>query len=173
MKRRRTIIFLMLLAASAQTGSCAGAELAPGGLAPPAIRTNEVVRTVDLRGRVVCLAEEMHRKHEAGLPTRHEHIWGFKADDGRLYTLLRGRFSDAIWIDERLRAKELLVKARLFPKAQILEVQSIKSVRNGMVQDLYYYCEVCAIKSISPEPCACCQGPVELVEKPLTAKSEE
>ena len=87
--------------------------------------------------------------------------------------MVRGRFSEAIWLDERVRAKELLVKARLFPKTQILELQRIKSLRDGVVQDLYYYCDICAIKSVSPEPCACCQGPVELVEKPLAGKGEE
>src|SRR5947207_409897 len=46
------------------------------------------VREVELRGRVVCLAEEMHRKHQALLPTRHDHLWGFQAEDGTFYTLL-------------------------------------------------------------------------------------
>jgi hypothetical protein len=41
-----------------------------------------------------------------------------------------------------------------------------------VVQDLYYYCAVCAIKSVSPEECACCQMPVELVEKPHEESSE-
>ena len=31
---------------------------------------------------------------------------------------------------------------------------------------------ICAIKSVSPEPCACCQGPVELVEQPLIKRPE-
>lgn len=115
----------------------------------------------------------MQREHKAELPTRHEHLWGFKSTEGSYYTLLRGRFSEAIWLDERVRAKELLVRARLFPKAQVIEVQNMKSVRNGVVQDFYYYCDVCAIKAVSPEPCACCQGSVELVEKPLSGTREE
>ena len=45
---------------------------------------------------------------------------------------------------------------------------NIKSIRNGVVHDLYYYCDICAIESVSPAECACCQGPVELVEKPLS-----
>jgi hypothetical protein len=131
------------------------------------------VQIIQLRGRVVCLPEEMRRQHKAELPTGHEHLWGFRSSEGNYYTLLRGRFSEAIWADERVRARELLLKARLFPKTQLLEVQNIRSVREGVVQDLYYYCDVCAIKSVSPELCACCQGPVELVEKPLSATGEE
>jgi len=75
-------------------------------------KTNETVRTIELRGRVVCLAEEMHRQHGAELPTKHEHQWGLKTDGGNCYTLLRGKFSEAIFVDERIRQKELVVKGQ-------------------------------------------------------------
>ena len=129
-------------------------------------------RAVELRGRVVCLAEEMHRLHDVPLPTNHEHLWGLQASDRMLYTLLRGKYSDAIFLDERVRQKELLIKARLFPNTQLLEITNLRSIKDGVVQDLYYYCDICAIKGVSPETCACCQGPVELVEKPLKDSSE-
>jgi len=146
-------------------------------LAIPACSTpkghrDNVVRTVILRGHVVCAAEELHRAHDAALPTRHEHLWALRAADGLAYTLLRSRFSESIWLDERIRARELEVKARLFPRTQTLEVERIRSVKDGVVQDLYYYCVICHIQSVAPEECACCQGPVELVEKPLGQSSE-
>jgi hypothetical protein len=125
-------------------------------------------QSVQVRGRVVCLAEEMHRAHGALLPTNHEHLWGFQARDGTCYTLLRSKFSEAIFLDEQLRKKELVLEARLFPKSQILEVTALRSFGDGKVQDLYYYCTVCSIKAVSPEPCACCQGPMELREGPLS-----
>ena len=125
------------------------------------------VIVIELRGRVVCIAEEMHRRHGAPLPTNHEHLWGLKARDGKIYTLLRGKFSEAIFVDERIRQKELLVKARLFPGTQVIELTRLLSVKAGVTQDIFYYCDVCAIESVSPEICSCCQGPVELIEKPL------
>jgi len=127
----------------------------------------EAVRTVELRGRVVCLTEEMHRQHGAELPTKHEHLWALKADDGKCYTILRGKFSEAIFVDERIRQKELVVKARLFPGSQVIEVERLRTVKAGVTQDIFYYCEVCAIESVSPEICACCREPVELRERPL------
>jgi hypothetical protein len=130
-------------------------------------KTNEAVRTIELRGRVICLAEEMHQRHGAELPTKHEHLWALKAGDDQCYTLLRGKFSEAIFVDERIRQKELLVKARLFPATQIIELTQLRSVKAGVVQDIFYYCNVCAIESVSPEICSCCQGPVELIERPL------
>ena len=145
---------------------------ARGSSGEPSRKTAGQIQAVELRGRVVCLAEEMQRRHQAELPTRHEHLWGFRAEDGKFYTLLRSKYSEAIFRDERVRQKELQVKARLFPDTQILELTNIRSVKHGVAQDLYYYCEVCAIKAVSPEPCACCQGPVVLVEKPLSDHSE-
>ena len=37
----------------------------------------------------------------------------------------------------------------------------------GVVHDLYYYCDTCAIRAVAPGDCVCCQAPVELVEKPI------
>jgi|SRR5882672_8772422 len=130
-------------------------------------KTNETARNVELRGRVVCLAEEMHRQHGAELPTKHEHQWGLKTGDGICYTFLRGKFSEAIFVDERIRQKELQVKARLFPGTHVIELTQLRSVKAGVVQDIFYYCDVCAIESVTPEICSCCQGPVELIEQPL------
>jgi hypothetical protein len=124
---------------------------------------------VQMRGRVVCLAEEMHRLHQTDLPTKHAHLYGFQTTDGTFYTLLRTRLSEALFVDARLREKELILKGRLLPQTQVFDVAAIRSVRNGVVCDLFYYCSVCDIESVSPDDCACCQGPVELVEKPLNA----
>src|SRR6266496_3318288 len=73
---------------------------------------------VEIRGRVVCLAEEMHQRYEAALPTGHEHLYGFKTQDRKYYTLLRTKFSEALFADPRFREKELLLKGRIFPNSQ-------------------------------------------------------
>jgi hypothetical protein len=130
------------------------------------------VQQVQWRGRVVCLPEVMHVRFGAELPTRHQHVWAFQTTNGNCYTLLEGKFSEAIFLDERVRARELEIKGRLFPQAHALELTFFHSVKNGVVQNLYYYCEICAIATVSPEPCACCQAPVELVEKPASEGDE-
>ena len=127
---------------------------------------------VTVRGRVVCLPEEMHRRHGVELPGGHGHIWALRTANGDLYTILPGRYAEGIFQDERIRAKELQVRARVLPKSQAIEILTVYSVRDGVVHDLYYYCDICAIKSVSPEICACCQGPVELTEKPLSQRED-
>ena len=125
------------------------------------------IQEIELRGSVVCLPEEMHRVYQTDLPTSHEHIYGFKTTNGVYYTLLRTKLSEALFADERLREKELLLTGNALPKSQIFNVTKMRSVRNGVVNDLYYYCDICAIRTVAPEPCVCCQAPVELVEEPL------
>lgn len=122
---------------------------------------------LELRGRLVCLPEEMHRLYQADLPANHTHVPGLKTQDGEYLLLLRTKLSAALFLDARLGEKELVLKGRAFPGSHILDVHSIRSVRNGVMHDLYYYCAVCHIQAVSPEPCACCQGPMELVERPL------
>jgi hypothetical protein len=139
----------------------------------PAVNTspNESSQ-VQLRGRVVCLTEEKQPGSRTALPVRHEHAWGFKTADGKLYSLRRTRFSEAIFLDESVRARELVLKARVSPDRQEIDVSTIHSIRNGVEHDLYYYCDVCSIQLVAPEICVCCQGPVRLVEKPLSDKSD-
>jgi hypothetical protein len=138
---------------------------------PPARQSSNSDETqqVELQGTVICLAEEMEKQYHAELPINHEHIYGFKSNDGVFYTLLRTKFSEALFADERLRKKELIVKGRVFPKTQVLEVMgNLRSVAKGVVNDLYYYCDICAIQTVAPGRCMCCQEPVELVERPLS-----
>lgn len=132
-----------------------------------AAKTGAAPQAVELRGRIVCLPEEMHELYHTDLPTNHEHVYGFKTADGSFYTLLRTKPSEALFVDEQVIKKELILKGRVFPNTHIFEMTGMKSVRNGVVYDLYYYCDVCEIKTLSPGPCMCCQGPVKLVEQAL------
>ena len=117
----------------------------------------------ELKGHIVCLGEENGKA-----PANHEHVWGFKTNDGKTCKLVRAKLSEALFIDKRLRERELLLKGKFSPDGSAFEVTAIHSVKNGVVYEVYYWCEICAIESVAPEICVCCQGPVELVEKPLT-----
>ena len=139
-------------------------------LKTPEATSKQATQLVTLRGKVVCLPEEMHRLYDASLPTVHEHIYGFRTEDGKYYTLLRTKFSEALFADQGFREKLLLLRGRIFPNTQVFEPTIIRSVRNGVIQDLYYYCDVCDIEAVAPGQCECCQGPTELIEKPLVEK---
>ncbi len=127
----------------------------------------ETAKEVRIRGHLVCLAEVMYDLYRADLPADHEHLYGFKTADGEFYTLLRTNLSEALFVDERLHQKTLIIMGRTFPKTHLLEAIRLQSVRDGVVHDLYYYCDTCAIRAAAPGDCVCCQAPVELVEKPV------
>ena len=134
---------------------------------PPGEKAVEQSKEIRLRGLIVCLAEEMQRLYRSQLPTPHEHFYGFKTTDGKFYTLLRTRTSEAFFSDKRLHERELIVQGRVLPNTQILDAIPVGSVHNGKIYDLYYWCTVCAIRTPIPGDCMCCQQPVEFVEKAL------
>jgi hypothetical protein len=118
----------------------------------------------ELRGRVVCMSENNETPKASA---NHEHVLGFKTGDGKVYKLTKTRFSEALFADKRLHEKELLLKGNVSEDKKSFDALTIRSIKNGVVHDLYYWCEICAIESVSPDICGCCRMPVELVEKPL------
>ena len=56
---------------------------------------------------------------------------------------------------------------RLLPGSQLLQVVEVHSVRNGQLHEVYYWCDVCAIKRFEKKTCECCLGPMELREVPV------
>lgn len=126
---------------------------------------------VKLRGNIVCLAEEMHTHYKVELFGKHEHLYGVKTENGKYYTLLRTSLAEALFVDERLHEKYLIINGRVFPKTQLLEIIRFFSIKDGIVHELYYYCDTCYIRSVAPGDCDCCQAPVELIEKPLNVDS--
>ena len=120
-----------------------------------------------IRGHLICLVEAMHDLYRADLPANHEHLYGFKTADGAFYTLLHTNLSEALFVDKRLHQKTLIITGRTFPRTHLLEAIRLQSFHDGVVHDLYYYCDTCAIRAAAPGDCVCCQAPAELVEKPI------
>ncbi len=137
--------------------------------APAQDRSNpsEEAQTVSLRGRVVCLTEELQKLYQV-LPDceTRGHVYTLKTGEGKLYPFLPVDTAAAVWMDERYRQRELQVTARLFPQTKFIEVIKLQSWRNGKLHDLYYFCDVCNISTHKPGPCECCQEPVEFRETP-------
>lgn len=155
----------------------ATALLSAGTLSMPAQAQNkqadEDARTVSLRGRIVCLTEELDKRFNV-LPdcdNRH-HVYSLKTANGKIYPLLPTDSAAAVWMDERFRQRELQITARAFPNTDYIEVIKLQSWLSRKLHDLYYYCDVCAITTFKPGPCECCQEPVEFRETPAEDNSD-
>jgi rubrerythrin len=71
-----------------------------------------------------------------------------------------------MFADERLRERELFVRARKTDSDE-LETIKIYSVRGGKLHDLDYFCEVCNVAAYAPGLCPCCRQTLVLRETPL------
>ena len=120
---------------------------------------------VSLRGRIVCLTEELDKRFNV-LPVCDEqhHVYSVKTGDGKIYPLLPTESAAAVWMDERFRQRELQITARAFPNTNYIEVIKLQSWVNSKLYNLYYYCDICAITAFKPGACECCQEPVEFRE---------
>ena len=138
----KTLTLLLLVLLAPFSRAAAGEDNAP---------------LVVLRGRVVCL----EGKCDGAAPR-----FAMRATDQNLYTFLESDELAAIFLDPRVRGRELQITARLQAKDR-LEIIKVKSIIDGRVYDLYYFCEVCNITAYVPGPCPCCRKELELRETPL------
>jgi hypothetical protein len=140
------------------------------------------------RGRLVCVAEELARKWRADVPVVHDHILGFLVDAraartdvdpnaqaqlAGLWILLRTSQSEALFVDPRFRAADLILTGRRFPEASVVEVSGVAWIRDEIIYAPYYWCDVCSIRTVDPSICACCQREVELREERLSEAPRE
>lgn len=142
----------------------ASSLLAAGSLSINAVAQDKA-QTTALRGRVVCLTEELEKLYQVTADCQNRgHAYSLKTSDGKFYPFLPTDSAAAIWMDERFRRRELQVTVRIFPQTQFIEVIKLQSRLSGKLHDLYYFCDVCMISSHKPGPCECCQEPVQFRE---------
>ncbi|MGH9751176.1 MAG: hypothetical protein ACREA2_00180 [Blastocatellia bacterium] len=124
-------------------------------------------QTVSLRGKVICLTEELQKPYQIAPDCRTRgHVYTLKTSADKFHPFLPVSTAAAIWMDERFRQRDLQVTARAFPATDFIEVIKLQSWRDGKLHDLYYFCDICYISSHKPGPCECCQEPFEFRETP-------
>jgi hypothetical protein len=89
----------------------------------------------------------------------------FRTDSGSSYSLKRTPASEALFVDTNLWPKHLLLGGKLLDNSFEV-IGNLRSVKNGQVHELFYYCDVCSIATSAPGLCACCREPTVLTEKP-------
>jgi hypothetical protein len=155
--RRRFIATSLLTAGAVSFPALAQDKTKPSGEA----------QTVSLRGRVICLTEELQKPYQVTPDCdARGHVYTLKTAEGKLYPFLPVDTAAAIWTDERFRQRDLQITARTFPNTDFIEVIRLQSWRDGKLHNLYYFCDVCYISSHKPGPCECCQEPYEFRETP-------
>jgi hypothetical protein len=117
---------------------------------------------LELRGRVVCLDAADQPRACGPAP----HRFALDAADGRVHPFLPADALAGIFEDPRIRASELVVRARAAARDAV-EIIKVFTVKDGVRHDAYYYCDVCHITAYVPGRCPCCGRDMELRETPL------
>lgn len=134
-----------------------------GGVRPDDV---PALKTETFRGRVVPLAVLLAESGVKLDPDAAPAWLALRGEDGKVYPLVKDAGARLFFKDARLRDRPMRLTGRLVPGSQLLQVVAVQSYRGGALQDLYYWCDICTIKSHDPDVCGCCGGPVELREEP-------
>jgi hypothetical protein len=129
--------------------------------APPEVKPQEFT------GKVVPLAAILD-KLGSKLDPDAAPVWLVLAgDDGHIYPLVKDAGARMFFQDPRLLNRPMRLTGRLLPGSQLLQVVQVHSNIKGELHEVYYWCDICAIKRFEKKECDCCGGPMELRETPL------
>src|SRR5438067_8967421 len=125
------------------------------------------VKTPYYKGKVVPLAgilEKQGVKLDADAAPQWLALVG---DDSKIYPLVKDDGSRMFFKDDRLLNRPMRLTGQLVPGSQLLQVLEVHSLVKGKRHEVYYWCDVCAIKRYEKKICECCGGPMELREEPV------
>jgi hypothetical protein len=122
--------------------------------------------TVQLRGRLVWMAEAMKRRYDVTTDLdAQQHTVAIETTDGELIPLVKDSRCRGFWADPRLFEMDVDLIVRKFDGSPMVQVISVRRWRDGQCYDLDYWCDICAISMFELKPCECCQGPSRLREQ--------
>jgi hypothetical protein len=131
---------------------------------PPAF-ANETIR-----GRVVFLAEAFEKQTGvASVPEAGDRIIALQSANGSLIPLLEDARGRAFRRDDRLRQMDLELLVRRYATSPAVQIIRVVEVTKDGRFELDYWCDICAISMVEKKDCECCQGPVELRRRKLSA----
>jgi hypothetical protein len=112
------------------------------------------LKIVTLQGKIISLCDELTRKYGARPVTIAEKPVALALPEGQLYTFLPTETYVKL-LDAKLTGQPVEIKARQFPRSQILEVLEFKTIPAEKIARRFY-CSVCAIYANDWGPCVCC-----------------
>lgn len=125
-------------------------------------------RTQDFTGKVVPLAKVLEKFGSQLDKDAAPHWLALVTVDGKVYPLIKDAGARRFFKDARLLDRPMRLTGRLYANSHLLQVINVHSVRDGKPHEVYYWCEVCAIRRNELDICECCGGPMELHEPPVT-----
>lgn len=124
---------------------------------------------VHVRGRVGWLGDAMREQFGLQVTTEaSERTLALTTLNGEVLPLLEDSRGRAFRLDERLRTMDVELLVRRYQKTPLLQVLQVFEVNaDGGLDELDYWCDICAIAMYELKACDCCQGPIELRRRPV------
>jgi hypothetical protein len=125
-------------------------------------------KLADFNGKVVPLADLVAKAGSRLDPDAEPTSLVLVADDGKVYTLIKDGGGRLFFKDPALLNRPMRLTGLLLPGSQILQVTTARSVVKGQLHEIYYWCDICAIRrNEKMSSCECCGGPMERKEEPV------
>ena len=88
-------------------------------------------------------------------------------EDGKVYPLVKDAGARMFYKDTRLLNRPMRLTARPVANGSLLQVVNVHSYVKGQLCDIYYWCDICTIRSFEKGICDCCGGQTEFREVPV------
>ena len=124
-------------------------------------------KNADYKGKVVPLATLLEKQKIKLDADAAPHWLALVTDDGKTYPLIKDDGARMFFKDERLLNRPMQLTGRIVPGTNFLQVVTVHSIVKGELNDIYYWCDICAIRRNEKQVCDCCGGPMELKEEPV------
>jgi hypothetical protein len=122
--------------------------------------------TETLRGRVVWLEDALERGFGVSTdPAAAETAVVLETAEGKLVPIVPDVRGRAFAVDPRLRNTDLQLLARRYADAPLIQVIGVYRPKDGVLYEIDYWCDICAIPMVTLKACECCQGPTRLRER--------
>jgi hypothetical protein len=119
------------------------------------------------KGKVVPLAT-FFEKLGAKMDKEAAAQWyALVTDEGKVYPLIKDDGSRMFFKDERLLNRPMRLTARPVGDTNFLQVFQVHSYVKGELHEVYYWCDICAIKRFEKKDCDCCGAPMQFREEPV------
>lgn len=124
-------------------------------------KADDGTRDITVRGKALCV-DNAGKQCDCAKPG---HTFALLSTDGVLYRVLSSDPNGEIFADPEVQRRNLSVTVRLHKNNEV-EIIKVRSIRDGKLFDIYYYCDVCNITVNVWGPCPCCGKDLELIETP-------
>jgi hypothetical protein len=124
--------------------------------------------TVDVEGKLVRVADVLKKRHGVTLDAASaKTLLAIEQKDGAFVPLLHTAGARMLLGEKRLLGRTLRLTGRRYKGLDMLDVIATRTVKDGVLHDVHYFCETCVISVYRPGRCPCCPDEVVLREVPV------